>query len=54
MIYREWVEGACAAVANAEVDLELTEMPGTPESRNSLTVTKLKVNFKNLNIFVPQ
>lgn len=36
---REWVEGACAVATDAEVDL-----PGTPESRNSLTMNKLKVS----------
>ena len=37
---REWVEGACAAIASADVECDV---PGTPESRNSLTVTKFKV-----------
>ena len=41
---REWVEGACAAALEGDV-----EIPGTPESRTSLTMTKFKV-FQTLNV----
>lgn len=35
---REWVEGACAVTVECEADV-----PGTPESRNSLAMNRLKV-----------
>ena len=42
---REWVEGACAATTEGEAD-----MPGTPESRNSLTMSRFKVTTMNITI----